>query len=267
MKIAIRIVAGIVVLVIGALVALYFSLNGIVKSQVQTQATEQLKVATTLGSVDLGLFGGTLGLKNLAIASPPGFSAPQMLSVAGLKVDTGGLMKLRNEPIHISTIELDGTQMVVEQKGQKFNFKALIDGLPKNPEKTTTPSTPTTSKPIRLIIDTITISNAHVLLQADIAGIKKRFDVTIPTTSIKDLGNADGQQKGVELKDVATTILSQLASQASKSAGIPVDVQALLSGNLDGVKDKLTETAKKQLNSVKLPDQVGGLLKSIGGGH
>jgi uncharacterized membrane protein len=259
-----RFIVLILVLLVVVIFAAYLSLDRIVKSVVQTQGSQQLQVPTTLGGVTLGLFNGTVDLKSLAIGSPPGFSAPEMFSVGSLSVDTGGLSHLRNEPIHVTSITIDQPRLVIEQHGSKLNFKELMDRLPSHPDQGGQ-TTSTQSKPVKLIIDSLTMTNAHVLLQSDIPGIAKEIDLPLPEIKMTNIGNADEAQNGAAIKDVATAIISKMVDEASQASGIPIDLKGLLSGNLDQVKDKLLDTAQKQLSGLKVPSQVTGLLNNVTG--
>ena len=264
LKWIVRIVVLFFVLLGVALFVGYLSLDQIVKSVVQTQGTEQLKVPTTLNGVTLGLFDGTVNLKTFAIGSPPGFSAPQMFSVGNLSVDTGGITRLRKDPIHISSISIDQPQLVIEQHGKDLNFKALMDRLPSNPDQAPK-TTSTQSQPVKLIIDSLKITNAHVLLQSDIPGLAKQIDVPIPEIQMNKIGNADGAENGAAIKDVATAIISKMVDAAAKSSGLPINMQGLLSGNLDQVKDKLIGSVQTQISGIKIPSQVNGLLNQVTG--
>jgi len=55
-----RIVIAVIALVIVALGIVYFSINAIIRSAVQTQASASLNVPTTLDSARLAIFGGSL---------------------------------------------------------------------------------------------------------------------------------------------------------------------------------------------------------------
>lgn len=282
----------VVVVVILAIGGLYFSLNYLVKSVVVNQGTAQLGVPTTLGSATLGLTGGSVGLKDFAVGSPQGFTAPQMLSVGNLKVDTAGLTHLMDKPLHVTDIQVDAPKLVIEQKGLTLNFKELLDHLP---GKTATgeskpSSTPGTSNPTKLVIDTLAINNATVEIipdaggaasgalgalgdvgklaakqadkQLDKAGIKP-VTVTLPSLEVKNIGNTDGKMEGAEVKDVAAAIIQAMAASAAKSANLPID-PALLSGNLDSIKDKAGDEVQKQLK--KLPGGAGDAIKGLLGG-
>lgn len=275
MKILKWIVIVIVLLVIGAVGLLYANLDRIVKSTVESQGTEQLHVPTTLESVSLGLFSGTVNLSNLAVGSPKGFSAPQMLSLGGLAVDTGGLMKLRNEPIHVSSIRIDQPKLVIEQANGKLNFKELMDGLPSNPDKNAPPSTSSGKQSVRLIIDDLTVNGATVVIRPGLPGLQQEISLQIPQIDVKNIGNADGAENGAAIKDVVSTVITQMTAKAADSNQLPPEVQALLSGNLGAIRDKLTASAQAQLNKVatqlqgKIPanvsGQLNGLLKQGGG--
>jgi hypothetical protein len=221
---------------------------------------------TTLASVNLGLVSGTVSLDSFAIGSPTGFTEPQMFAVGKLAVDTGGVMRLRDEPIHISTIIIDQPQLVIEQHGTKLNFKELMDHLPSHPEQSPPQATPSApSKPVKFIIDTLSITNAHVVLRSDIPGLDKPRDLALPTMTMQKIGNADGANNGAAIKDVVTTVISTMVAEATKDKSLPPEITALLSGNLDSVQDKLTSDAQKQLDKKKIPVDVNGLLNQLGG--
>jgi uncharacterized protein involved in outer membrane biogenesis len=280
MKIVKWIVIVIVLVVVLGLALVYFNINRIVKRTVETQGTEQLKVPTTLDGVSLSLFKGTVALNDLNVGSPPGFTAPHMLTLGGLNVDTGGISNLRKEPIHVSSINVDQPKLVVEFAGTEVNFKKLLDNLPSNPDQNPAPSDKTQTK---LIIDDLTVNNAHVVLRgldqlnqipglSKVANLPAELDLPIPSINVKNIGNANGAQNGAAIKDVLTTIITQMVAKAADSDKIPPEVKAVLTGNLDAVKDKLTSMATVELSKVtdqlkaKLPGNVGGLLNKVTGG-
>ena len=125
-----RILLVLVLLLVAVGAYVYFYLDNLVKSTVETQATNSLNLPTTLGSAHLALFGGNVSLNELQIASPKGFSAPHMLELGklGVAVDYG---QLRQDPIRIKQIALDKPKFVLEQVDGKWNFKAVMDQQPK----------------------------------------------------------------------------------------------------------------------------------------
>ena len=100
MKKLIRIALALVLLLVIGVAVLYFYRNSLIRSAVESQANSSLGVKTTLGSANLGLFGGTLSLGDLKIGSPAGYKADQMftLNELGLGVNYG---ELRKQPVGI----------------------------------------------------------------------------------------------------------------------------------------------------------------------
>ena len=257
-----RLVILFVILLVVIVGLVYLALDGLVKSLVESQGTSQLHVPVTLDSVSLGLIHGSVGMNNFAIGSPPGFSAPQMMSVGKLSVDSGGISNLRGNPIHINSIVIDAPKLVIEQKGLKVNFKEMIDQLPKSttPADKTEPQ-PTKTQAVKLVIDTLTITNASVAVESDLPGVKP-MDITLPTMDMKNVGNADGNNSGAAIKDVAISVITKMVDQATKSGKLPGGLSSLLTGDLSG---GVTGAAQNELNKLKVPVNVGGLLNQLGG--
>jgi len=243
------IVIVVLLLVIGAVAFLYINLDHIIKQVVETEGTQQLNVPTTLGGVSLQLFKGSLDLSNFAVGSPAGFPAPQMLSLGGLSVDTGGITKLRDQPIHITSIRIDQPKLVIEQSGGKLNVKELVDGLPSQPADQSAPAPAASQQPasqsqMKLVIDDLTVADAQVVIHPGIPGVQPEINLVIPAIDIKNIGNADGADNGVAVKDVVLILIKQMTAKAAESNKLPPEVAALLSGNLDAVKEKLTTEAQ-----------------------
>lgn len=268
-----RILLLIVLLIFGGTLAGYLLIDGIVKTVVQDQGSEQLNVKTTLGGVSLGLIHGTVDLDTLAIGSPKGFTAPQMFSVGKLAVDTGGILRLRDEPIHLASITIDQPTLVIEQQNGKLNFRVLMDDLPKRESAPrNAPKRPPAKQPaaakdqaVKVIIDTLTITNAHVMVQAGIPGLSKQMEIGLPAMTMKNIGNADGTNNGAALKDVATAVICKMVDQTSLSGLLPIDATKSLKENLGSVAGKLDQAAQQQLDKLKIPVDVGALLQGIGG--
>jgi hypothetical protein len=259
-KLFIKLVVALIVLLIIGVVAVYLSLDSIVKKTVEVEGTQQLHVTTSLDSVSLGLTKGTVDLKGFALGSPAGFTAPRMMSVGELNVNSGGLSNLRSKPVHIISIDIENPVLVVEQQGEKLNFKAMMDSLPSSPDTKSAPASQ--SEPTKYVIDSLAVNGSDVQMDVGIASLKKHFDVKLPSFSMKNLGNEDGKMQGVAIKDVVTAVLTQMVDNATKSAGIPVDVKSLMSGNLAGVQDKLTGAARQKLSSF-IPPQAGNALNGL----
>jgi hypothetical protein len=244
-KWAVLVVVGVVV--IGG-IALYLNLNRIVRTAVQNGSTQSLKLETTLGSANLSLFGGSLDLNNLQIASPQGFSNDtKLLSLdqAALKVNYG---QLRSEPIRVSQITLSKPVLVLEQVGGKLNIKAAMDQMPKSD-----------AEPMRLVIDTLTVSDASVVVRPNVPGMDKQITVPVPTITLKNIGTDGSAQNGAAIKDVAMQVMTAMVAKAADSDKMPPQVKALLNLNVEQLGQQLGAQVTEQIGKL-----TGDLGKKLG---
>ncbi len=259
MKKAIKwIVIVVILLVIMAVTVVLMNLDGIIKSVVESQGTSQLQVLTKLGGAKLSILGGDLALSDFSIASPKGFTAPEMLSLGKAHVAVS-YSDLRGDPVKVGTIDLEKPKLVIEQSGLNLNFKALMDQLPKgDAEPQPAPTKPAgESKPLKLIIDTINIKGAQVQFITSIPGANITIDV--PDIKMEKIGTGEGSQNGAAVKDVVMLVITSIASKAAESDKIPAELRPIMQGNLTATVSQLggkaKEIAQEQLG--KLGDGVG----------
>jgi hypothetical protein len=252
MKLIRRIVLAVILLVILAGVIIYFSLDRIIKNTVQSQASSSLNLSTTLGSANLSLFGGKLNLSNLQIASPKGYSAPQMLDVGStdLAVSYG---QLRSDPVHVNAITIANPKLIIEQKNGQFNFKQAMDDMPKSD------AAPSNSQPLKLIIDDLTLSNPQVVVKGLGA---TDIPVTLPTIELKNIGTGDGASNGAAVKDVVAQIITAMAASASNSSALTAEFKTILSANVGAAMTKLGSEAQKRVANA-IPGEVGQSLSKL----
>lgn len=255
-KISIWTVTVLVVLVIGAGTYLYFHLNSIVRKTIETQATSSLNLTTTLQSADVGVFSGSLKLDQFRIGSPSGFKAPAFfdLNQGSVAVTWGNMFK---KPVRIKQIILTSPKLVIEQAMLKFNIQAAMDGMPK------TQST----EPMKLIIDELQINNASVVFMPGVPGLTNEMSIKVPNLTLKNIGNADGNQNGEAINKVAMMAITALAGKAAEIGGLPTDLNKALDGVLKNVSGQLGAQFDKQFKSItsnltkNLPGQAGKALQ------
>lgn len=259
-------ILAIVLLLIIAGVIVYFSIDHIVKTTVESQATSSLNLPTTLGSARLALFGGTLKLNELQVGNPPGFTAPDMLSLgaADLTVNYG---QLRSQPVHVSDITLKQPKLVIEQVNGKLNFQTAVDNMPKSPQEQPKPQGGESSQPVKLVIDTLNVDGATVVVRPgkEIPGMPPEISVTIPDLHMKNIGNADGSQNGAAIKDVVMQVVTAMADSASKSGAMNEALKGMLQNGIQQVAGQLGQQFQKQLGDLgkNLPGGVGSALTNL----
>jgi len=259
-----RILAVVVVLLVVVVAAVFFNLNRIVHDTVETQASSSLNLQTTLGGANLSLFGQSVNLTDLQIANPPGFNAPKLLSLrdAGVKVSLG---QLRQDPIHITEVNLVGPELVIEQAGGKFNFNAVMDQLP----KTDAPAPGTQTEPMKLIIDRLVVTNARVLIRPGIPGLDKELSIPLPAIELKGIGTGEGAQNGAAVKEVVMQLVTAMASKATESDLLPPELRVLLSTNVKDLARMATDRFKREIGNVtekigkEVESAVGDVIKNV----
>jgi hypothetical protein len=246
-----RILLGVVALVIVVLVIVWFSLDHIVKTKVEANATDSMNLKTTLGGAHLALFGGKVNLSGLEIASPPGFSAPHMLTLGETNVAVR-YGQLRQDPIHVDSLTLNKPVLVIENVGGKMNFKAAMDQMPK------TEST-SNKEPMKLVIDLLQVQDATVVVRPGLPGLPQELTVPVPSIAMRNVGSGDGSQNGAAIKDVAMQVISAMAASASEQGGIPEQLKALLHVNVGQVVSQLSSEAQKRI-AAAVPGDIGKAL-------
>ena len=248
------IVLAVVVVVIAGLGIVWANLNSIVRRTVERQATSSLDLQTTLGGANVSLLGGSVSLKDLNIASPPGYKAVPMFSLGQAGVNVA-LSDLRGDPVHIKHITIDSPHVVIEANGTKLNFQAVMEQQSKTP---TDPKTGSTEPPMKVVIDQLDVTGVQVALRPGlkIPNVKDEYVITLPTIGLKNIGNDDNAQNGVAIKEVVALLLTTFAEKAAESDQLPPELKQLLSMNIDQVKAQLTNRLKDEVS--KQLDKVGG---------
>ena len=250
MKIFKRVLLGVVLLIVVAALVVYFNLNRIVKNQVQAQATDSLNLTTTLDSARLALFGGQLSLNGLQIASPQGFSAPHLITLGGADVGVH-YGQLTKDPVRINHITLKNPTLMVEQAGGKMNFQAVMAQDSKTPQQP--PAADGKRKegePMKLIIDQLDVSGAVVVIRPGLPGLKDEIRVLIPSLSLTNIGNAEGNGNGAAIKEVVMQVVTALVAKAQESGGLPAQLRQILNVNLNDVAQKLGGKFQNELAKI-----------------
>jgi hypothetical protein len=252
MKLLVRSVLVVVVLGVVALGIAFFNLNRLIRAAVEREGTGSLRLATTLESARAGLLGGTLNLHQLRIASPKGYSAPQMLALGDLDVSVR-LRDLRNEPIHVRSLTIDKPALVIEQSGGALNFRKAMQ---------LTPSQPSSKEPMKLIIDELKLNDARVIIRPGLPGVAKEIGVQVPSLTMKNVGQGKGAANGAAIKDVAMQVIAALAGRAAESDQLPAQLKAVLHLNVGQVMGQLDALARKQI-SAAIPGQLGSAISDV----
>jgi hypothetical protein len=253
-KAIIRILIGLVVLLIAAVVIAGFSLDGIVKRGVETIGPKLTKVDIKLDKVGLSLFSGSGRVDGLVVGNPEGFKSPHAISVgsASLSLSPGSLL---SDKIVIKSIKVDAPEITYETGAGGSNLKKILANLNETAGGGGNGANAAAKPGKKLEVDDFLLTGAKLHLSlAGIAGAT----VPLPAIHLTGLGQGDAGLTSADLtKRVLAEIEQAAAKAAAESAGdIAKGATGLVKGLTGGTNNPVGEAASK------LGKGVGDLLKS-----
>ncbi len=243
-----KLLAGIALLLVIAVVALYLTIDSIAKAGIQAGGRYALGVDTRVDSVGVSLLRGDLSASGIAIDNPAGYTTPWLLHASRCNVDvkTGTLF---SQVIEIPLIEIDGLELNIEPKGGTNNVSEVVDhikslgsGVKKEGGR-------------RVKIDTIVLTNLTANVHGTPVGT---VAVKVPRIELKDVTEDSAQ--GVLVGEVMARLFpAVIAGVLDKGKGIiPADLAGQLTTDVAAAAKSVGEGASK------LVGQTGELGKSIG---
>ncbi|MCG3124390.1 MAG: hypothetical protein GIKADHBN_02853 [Phycisphaerales bacterium] len=239
-----------IVLVIAAVVALFIYIDSAVKVAVERGGTYAMGVPTTLGDADVGIMSGSLELKELKIANPPGGKSDRFFGLGDGKVAVS-LASLRQPIIEVPTLALSDIVINLERTGDKANYQVILDNLKRlESGGGTGDPRPGPGEEKRFVVNQLTITNVKVhvdLLPA--GGQLTQVNIPIDSVELQDVGTAG---KGVPLSELANIIVKALLAVVTEKGG-----QLLPAEILGDLKAGLAQLQDLDQLGVKLQSQLG----------
>ncbi|PCI62582.1 MAG: hypothetical protein COB37_06725 [Kordiimonadales bacterium] len=235
-----KILIGLTVLVGASLALIYTQLGPIIKSGIESQGPEVLKVSVSVEHVSLEPFSGHAKISKLVIGQPEGFGDGALTSLGSFSVDLD-VASLLSDHIIINELIVDEPLLDVRFKGKQTNFSALQENLdlPTSSEGTSAQSETT------LTIKKLIVRAPRLLAKSE-GLIKFDQDIILADFTLSDLGT---DEKGLAPREIARHIMDAVQPQIAK---------ALIAA---GASDKIKKIAEKAKS--KLEKRVGGLLGKL----
>jgi hypothetical protein len=132
MKKPVRVVSSLLVIVaviaVGAAVAVNLLADRAVVLAVESAGEKALDVDVDVGTARLSLLSGSLTLGNVVVDNPPGYQHEQFLALqrSDVAVETRSLL---GDTVLINDVQLDGMDVVVEQKDLTSNLNEILEAL------------------------------------------------------------------------------------------------------------------------------------------
>ncbi len=249
----VKILVGLAAVALLALVAVFLSLNSIVKQGVLTVGPEVTKVPIQLDGVSISVFSGAGGIKGLVVGNPEVFKTPTAIKIgtASLQVKPASLL---GDKIIVQSVRVEAPEITFEGdlKGSNLgkiqeNVDAYVASLLGSAGTAKDEKKAAPSKGKKLQVDEIIIANAKVNLSMTILGGKS---ATIPLPDIK-LNNLGQGPEGITPAEVIKVVLTEVTTKTTTA------VSGFLSGAgkalMDGAKNMggtASDTAKSATKSI-----------------
>lgn len=239
-KLIVTVIVVLVVLAVAGVVGVAVFADRAVASAVESAGTKTLQVPVEVGDADASILSGSVGLQNLAVANPKGYTGPTLLTLKAVNVraDTGSLL---SDEIVMRNMQLTGMEVFVEQKGLQNNLYEVIQPLrqPREPTGKT------------LIIDQLTISD--IVVHMSLSGIPgqqpQAVDLKIAPITMTDLGRGERMDTAVLISKVLLAVAQGIAQQSGDI--LPAETV----GEITGVLDKAIDLGRTIFGGKKTPDQ------------
>lgn len=208
-------VAVIGILAVSALI-LSFSIDGIVKSSIETTTTEMLDTSVSVDEVGISILDGSGTIKGITIQNPESFSdnPAVRLQEISLAID---LSTLLSDVVVVKEIRIQKPELYFEQKASGNNLKTLNDRM-----------SASSSGSSSVIIDYLLVENGQLMLSTDI-GEGKSAKTEFSRIEIEGIGRSGNNTMEQTMQQVLEPILREAAKEAVKR------------GLMEQAKDKLED--------------------------
>ena len=203
---------------IGALV-LSFTIDGIVKSNIESTTGEMLDTSVEVNSVSISILDGKGTIDGITIHNPEGFSDNPALKLQQISISVA-LSSLLSDTVIVKDIRIEKPEVYFEQKTSGSNLDALTDKLGGS----------SSESGVSIVIDHLLVQDGHVTLTADI-GEKKTVEGSFSSIELNGIGRSGNNTMEQAMQQILKPILRKASREAVK--------QGLLNEAKDKLKDLL----------------------------
>jgi hypothetical protein len=229
-------------LVLGAVLLLYTSLDSIVREAIERYGSELTGTRVRVSSVDISPRSGQGTLRGLRVANPEGFGGGDAFRLGEItvRIDVG---TLTGDPIVVEEVKIEGpvVNYQLDPKGRSnvSVIQSHVEGYSSGSGGSEGAGEP--GAPKRLRIRRFSFENGTVELDAEALGVDKR-STNLPSLKLSDLGGRSGAPPDVIGKQVLVAFGRRVTKSVAAS-GLERTIDEKLGG-------KAAEAAKGILRSI-----------------
>jgi len=194
------------VLFIAGAIGLSLFADSAVRVAVESAGAKTLGVGVDVGKADLAILGGSVTLRDITVANPPGYEGECLVDLARTDISADTLSLLGDQTF-IRSMKLDGMELFVEQKGvTQNNLYEVVEKVRRD------------RKPSgkRLVIDVLEIT--HIRVNVELQTMPGRDDrVTFELSPIRmtDLGRDEDMDVAILLTKILLAVATEIAEEGT----------------------------------------------------
>ncbi len=253
-KLAIRLLIAFLVLILLAVLAVRFFLDGAIRRGVETVGPMVTKVDVKLAGVSLSLLTGSGKIKGLVVGNPEGYKTPSAIQVgsASLAVQPGSIFA---DKVVIRSVDVQAPEITFETdlKGNNLSkIMANVDETTGGGAKTKPSDSAEKKAAKKLQVDDFRITGGKIHVSVTALGGQS---VTVPLPEIHLSGLGQGPE-GITAAELTKTVLQSIEKETVKAASGAVTDLSKQAANLT---KNLGTNATGTVESVT--KGIGGLFK------
>jgi len=210
------------------------NLDSIVAGVIEDVGTDVLKTEVSVSGVAINLKEGKVGIADLTIANPEGYSPENLFEMEGIEVDLA-INSLGEDVLVIEAIRIRNPRITYEgDEAGGSNMQALLNNM----ESGSSESGTADGEEIILIIDNFEFNGGRVKASSPVRP-GDVMDIKLPGIKMSGIGrNKGGVTSTVAVKKITEQLLKEIISAAAKA-----EVNKVIEEKKDGFMNKLREVA------------------------
>lgn len=193
-------------IIIGAILIVGMTIDGIVESAIEDSGSDLLKTEVEVDDIDISLFGGTASMDGFIIYNPGGFSDEEAIALKGIEIELD-LKSLFSETVIVNKIHVHNPEIFFEQKGTKINLRELSSNISLASEDESEKA---------LIIKKFILEEGKIRISSELDK-ERNAEAKIDRIELNNIGESGSQTVQQAMKQILEPIIKNALSEALRS--------------------------------------------------
>lgn len=203
-----RIAAVLLGVVLIAFIIITLSLDYIVKSSIETTASDILQTSVTVGSVSISPISGEGSIEDIRIANPEGYEGDEALTIGSVQIEIEPFSIL-SDTVHVRLLNVQSLAISYQQRLTGGNLTELLN----NARSYSGPTESESEK--EMIIDRFLMENTNLTVSTTIENIET-IEVELPRVEQTDIGRRGESGISGTVRLILERILQEAAEEGLK---------------------------------------------------